>query len=281
MLPADRRFLFIAALPKSASSYAWLVISALQEQSGRANPNRSLGTLPDPFAPLTLGTLERFPQGGVYKSHAPANTSTFEALNSIGCKYVILFRDPADFIPALYCHLKSYPEELEENSLYFEAIFSEIQPAVLQMSLDEAMAYLINNGALRGALAWMTGWTKSRNERISSLVTYEDLVNNFDATLERLSHFVRKEPPSDDITRYLTHVMMSVASEGAAKSASHYPRGWTGTIGVWKQYFSSNNLQDYNRIVERHLAENPDSRYLLSIYPNLVLPRDAGSVVRR
>jgi hypothetical protein len=45
------KLIFIAALPKSTSSLMWLIVSALQEESSRANPNRVSEELPGPFSP--------------------------------------------------------------------------------------------------------------------------------------------------------------------------------------------------------------------------------------
>jgi hypothetical protein len=84
MHPNAGKLIFIAALPKSASSLAWLIVSALQEADGRANPSRQKGKLPHPLLPLTWDLLDRFPEGGTYKSHAPIYATTAGFLQLVG-----------------------------------------------------------------------------------------------------------------------------------------------------------------------------------------------------
>src|SRR5579862_293603 len=86
---------YLAALPKAASSFAWLVASALQEADGRARPERLPPETPDPYLPLPP-LRELLPTGGVYKSHAPWGEQTAGVLNSACCKYAVLLRHPAD-----------------------------------------------------------------------------------------------------------------------------------------------------------------------------------------
>jgi hypothetical protein len=297
--PNAGRFIFIAALPKSASSLMWLIVSTLQEQSGRANSNRQRGRLPHPQLPLTWDLLDNFPEGGTYKSHAPPTTEGF--LRAVGGKYVVLLRHPADFVPALYCHLQAelggrpapaHPADalpVEIRQKLAAAWWDDTPPrgapvpwivtvAPLPRSifapgvlLDAAMDACITDGVLLKAMQWMADWLRYRDQERSIVVTYEDLMGTFEPTIERLCAFIRGEPPTDDILQYLKHVTREVAREGSEKNPSYYPRGWTGSIGIWRSYLSEDNVAAYNKVVRGFLAGYPNASLLASVYPNLLI----------
>jgi len=300
MHPNAGKLIFIAALPKSASSLAWLIVSALQEADGRANPARERGKPPHPLLPLTWDLLDCFPEGGTYKSHAPILVTTASFLQLVGCKHVVLLRHPADFVPALYCHVRKelteppvstpaelLPPEVRDKVMHWTGgvlgrsaglrsrveTISPIRRSILEagVPLEEAMAYFINDGALLKSMQWMTDWLQYRDEEASIVVTYEQLMGDFEDTIGRLCSFIRGEPPNDDVMTYLKHVTREVAEEGDAKPSSDYPRGWTGSVGVWKQYFSADNARRYNEVVGAFLAHYPHAARLSSVYPDLLI----------
>ena len=49
-----------------------------------------------------------------------------------------------------------------------------------------------------------------------------------------------------------------------------YPRGYTGKIGVWKDYLNEDNKRAYDSVVNAFLKAHPHGKHLLEIYPNLV-----------
>jgi hypothetical protein len=300
MHPNAGKLIFIAALPKSASSMAWLIVSALQEADGRGNPARQKGKLPHPLLPLTWDLLDRFPEGGTYKSHSPIFATTAGFLQLVGCKHVVLLRHPADFVPALYCHLRAemteppvsssaelLAPEVRDKLMHWTAgtlgrgarprsrveTISPIPRSIFEagVPLDEAMACFITDGALLKSMQWMTDWLQYRDEEASIVVTYEQLMGDFDRAIGRLCTFIRGEPPNDDIMTYLKHVTREMAKEGHAKPSSKYPRGWTGSVGIWKQYFSADNARRYNEVVGGFLAHYPHAARLSSVYPDLLI----------
>lgn len=307
-LSGANKFIFLAALPKSASSLVWLLVSALQEKSGRANPNRVFGTLPSPYSSLNWDLLDRFSGGGTYKSHTPMSHETDVFLRYLGCKYLILLRHPADFIVALYCHFRGkifrlkqhninnqlddelYPEVRDKLMSFYGNDFNATKlnqstsgPWVYSLSpipwsilsldnpIEETLAYFITKGPLLKALEWMSDWLLARDEARSMVVTYEDLMENFDSTINHLACFIRGETPSIDIMEYFKSVLESVRKKGHAKSNVVYPYGWTGSVNIWKRYFSAENLLQYNKTVERFLNDYPHADKLLSVYPSLIL----------
>jgi hypothetical protein len=61
-----------------------------------------------------------------------------------------------------------------------------------------------------------------RDEALSLIMTYENLMDNFDSAINRLSYFIRGTTPSTDIMSYLTYVLKSVTDEGHAKPKINY-----------------------------------------------------------
>lgn len=300
MHPNAGKLILIAALPKSASSLAWLIVSALQEADGRANPGRQKGRLPHPLLPLTWDLLDRFPEGGTYKSHAPIYATTARFLQLVGSKYIVLLRHPADFIPALYCHLRAelagmkatdlaaaLPPELSDKLKNWTGeelsrnmplgpwidTISPVRRSILaaNVSLDAAMTHFIADGALLKSMQWMADWLEYRDREKSIVVTYEEVMGEFDRTIGRLCTFIRGEPPNDDVMAYLKHVTKAVAEEGHAKPSCNYPRGWTGSVGIWKRYLSADNVHSYNKVIGGFLAHYPHAARLLSVYPELLI----------
>ena len=133
------------------------------------------------------------------------------------------------------------------------------------------MTHLIADGALLKSMQWMADWLEYRVGEKSIVVTYEELMGDFNRTIEHLCTFIRGAPPNDDIMTYLKHVTKTVAEEGHAKPSSNYPRGWTGSVGIWRQYLSADNAQRYNQVVEGFLAHYPHAARLSSVYLDLLL----------
>ncbi len=266
---AQPGFIFIAALPKSASSYFWLVASALQEATWRANPARIRGPLPDPFSSLSLDVLGSFLEGGVYKSHAPCDESARSTLDVLGCKTITVLRHPADFLVALWCHLTAkgpigYTAE-------FRKVLGHLPVNFWRMDFDDGLARFITDGVLLRSLEWMSAWAMYSVSGKSVLVTYEDMMSNFEAVINRLSVFIREEQPTDDVMAYLREVRRQLAIEGNAKPSSHYPRGWTGEIGVWCKYMTGEHIRLYNEAVTRFISSSSRSAYLGAAYQDLAI----------
>jgi len=266
--PRDRAFIYISAIPKSASSLLWLLVSALQEPDGRANPYRLRGLFPAPYEPLTPDIMRLFPFGGTYKSHAPADTLTIQTLRQLACPYIISTRHPADFIPALFCHCKADLGK-STSSPGFVRLLGEIPKSVFEGPIEAAMSHLINNGALDGILTWILNWLEFRDPEMSTVLRYEDLIDDFELSINGLSNFLLGRTIDADTMTYLIRVTKEVYEAGQAKSRSQYHEGWTGGTGIWRRYFSKQNIRDYNKVIERHIKRYDTNQTVLSVYPDL------------
>ena len=272
-----RSFIFVAALPKSASSLMWLIVSALQEECGRADPGKMPLTCRR-FLPLQFELMDTFRRGGVFSGHAPLTFDTNLFLRATRCRYIVHLRHPADFIVALYCHgadgrlarfvpphvldrLSFAPAE-DERWIY---ALSAIDASIFDKDRsdpDEAIAHLLRDGPLFKAMAWMCDWLAYRDPNLSSVSTYEALMSGFDPAIDRLSHFVRGRPVDNYVMDYLKHVVNYEAERSKTKDRKRYPKGWTGEVGIWKRYFTQNDVSLYNKAVRRFLAYYPNAHTL-------------------
>jgi hypothetical protein len=276
----NEKFLYIAALPKSASSLVWLFVSALQESTGRPNPARQKGEAPNPFLSLQPEVLNLFPDGGTYKSHAPFNVDTARVLKETDCKYIVLLRHPADFVAALYCHMLGHvaqrAPDSEESARWIEGI-SPLRSDMFRpgVPIDDAIAYLLKEGGLFGALEWMAQWLACRSESRSIVVRYEDVMQRFDDTLERLSLFIRGAPAPEDVRAYLSSAV-AAGQTASSETAEKYPHGWTGRVGAWRSYFSDMNVELFNKTVAEFLSCHPSASSLAAVYPDLRISSESN-----
>ena len=114
----------------------------------------------------------------------------------------------------------------------------------------------------------MTDWLAHRDPGLSTVSTYEGLICDFDAAVNRLCLFIRGHEIDDYRLEYLRHVLAETADEGRRQDAERYPKGWTGAIGVWKNYFNSDNVAIYNDVVKQFLSSYPKAKALLTVYEN-------------
>jgi hypothetical protein len=279
-----RSFIYVAALPKSASSLMWLIVSALQEESGRADPGKLPNVSPSPFAPLQLELMDAFRRGGTFSGHAPLGFDTDIFLRATRCRYIVHLRHPADFVVALYCHGtddrlgRFIPAHLlaridTDDNVRWSYVLSAAETSLSNKDapLDEAIAHLLRDGVLFKAMAWMCDWLAHRDPERSMVCTYEGLMTDFDATIDRLCGFVRGAPIDDYRMDYLRYVTNYEAEQSKQKDLSRYPRGWTGEVGVWKRYFTNDHISIYNETVRQFLMCYPKAAALAAEYGDLTI----------
>jgi hypothetical protein len=279
-----KNFIYLTAMMKSCSTLMQLVLSAIQEPDSRAHLEKTAKVPANDFLPMSLEFLEEhFPNGGVFKNHAPIEYSNATFLKQTGCKYVALLRHPADHLAGLYCHMRGLPDRGEDpahwpsdrsTSWFFSA--GQYPRGCFRAEPDVAIDQLISCGYLFKILIWMADWIAFRHPEQSRLIRYEDILGGFDKIVTDLCWFIRGAAPDDDLMRYLRHVYQHETAEGESKSVrDNYPRGWTGHVGTWRDYFSPSNVRDYNLTVSKFVDAYPQARALLDTYPDLMISRTA------
>jgi len=51
-----------------------------------------------------------------------------------------------------------------------------------------------------------------------------------------------------------------------------YEHGWTGYVGVWKNYFSDDNRKDFINVLNNFLSYHPNAHFLLQTYRDIQDP---------
>jgi hypothetical protein len=302
--PLHQRLIFVAALPKSASR---LLVSTLAAM----HPNeryRMQAILPystgfvgiDATADLRHDVLENYSGGGIVHTHLSATSATRHALAHLGLGHVITVRHPADHVAAHYCHIRAlafvsdefqrlaeaepltnhfasdsqYEHDEEPSRLYFHDIIFPVDNRFFAptVELDDTIAHMIADGYLYHALSWIVGWQIKRIRNISAIVRYEDMVGNPENTLRRLNSRIYQSDSEDALTRGL-NVMRERVYEPSADPAA-YPRGPTGSKGIWRQYLSRRNRELYNKECKRFLAGHPYGALVKTLYDDLLISTD-------
>lgn len=283
------RFVYIPALPKSASSLMWLIVSTLQEESGRAAPEKMPSVLPSAYQPLHFDLMDMFPGGGVYTSHAPLNFDTNLFLRATLCRYIVHLRHPADYVVAQYCHgddggfPKFLPPDVLARLKFDEPrrwaySISAMDADIFDrdnVSPDDAIGRMLRDGPLFRTLAWMCDWLTHRDPKRSIVSTYEGVMTDLDEAANRLCLFVRGAAIDPYRLDYLRHVVASGAEAQAKKSPKRYPKGWTGEVGAWRRYFNPDHVSLFNETARRFLDSYPGADALAAVYPDLLLARHA------
>jgi len=257
----QNRFLVIAGLPKSGSTMFGDIISILTRMP------RGYGKymLPNSDSDLRLEMMLNFKNGGIMKFHPAPSGKNILVLNRLGSKYFIYVRHPIDQLVAIYCHhsIDNHPNEI---------IFDHIYPfhrKIYKLDLNDALSYFIKDGYLLNVLKWITDWLVFRNPNQSLLVKYEDLLNDFEKQIDKISMFLNGNNCSKATLDQCIHRIKSTKIPNNIKK---YPKGWTGNIGIWKKYFSEKNYSEYKSVIESFFKYYPNANLLLDVYGNLLNP---------
>jgi hypothetical protein len=267
-------FIYLTAMMKSCSSLMWAVLSAIQQHDNRAKPEKLQNISSNDFMPMSLEYRQKLPVGTVFKNHAPLEYHNNYFLKETGCKYVVLIRHPADQLVAFYCHTRGlFREKLQasiEQQASSEFAIGQYPLNVVTDDPHAAISSLIECGYLLKSLIWIADWIAFRHHSQSRLLRYEDIVGDFHAVVAQLCWFIRGRGPDEDLMDYLLHVFDHELSEGQKKNnLEKYPFGWTGRAGIWRDYFSEENISNYNEVINSWKKLYPPAEHVFAAYPDL------------
>ncbi len=270
------RLVIVPAIPKSASSVISSCIVEMMPipQTRRKAMARYMPPLCD--SDLRPALVKDFLEGGVLKCHPRATSNNLRALHLLGVKHIIILRHPIDQLTAHYCHILNSPEiekAVRDNRCLLRNPIYPLHTRMFQpdVEVEDSLQYLICKGFLHSSLLWMVDWLKFRDQNRSLVVKYEDFIQNRDTTLNNISLFLSGKELDDD-----TFMKCTAIADGnktrrlSSDSDRKYPRGWTGKIGTWKDYFSDENKKSYLSVVKGFLSCYPGVSLLLDVYPNLL-----------
>jgi len=255
-----KELLVIPAIPKSSSSIFGNAIVDIQEYYvDRSVRKYASYMIKNNDSDLRPSIIKEFKHGGVLKYHIPPSGKNLKVLDDLGLRYIILFRHPADVIASIYCNSLNLAQR--GQNLRHSIIHPVNHDVVVNSDMDKAINHLIMDGYLYAVLLWMTDWIRYRDKDNSVIVCYEDIINNPRDVFDKVIRFLYNKK-IDDI------IFKKCADRYANKKikTDNYPRGWTGKIGVWKDYFSESNKNNFNRVFSSFLL---DYKGVLSNYYKL------------
>ena len=268
----------VAALPKSASSVIGTGVAIIFGQGGGNNRRRyARYMLGNQTSNLRPEMAKDFRKGGVLKYHPKASTENLNTIELLGIRYIILFRDPADHIAAFFCHLNiNYQEQQNKPTIDKPRIFPNhifpIERKYFEMAgqPDKQINYLINGGYLFSALSFMTDWLRFRSNEKSLIARYEDFADNSTNFFNNISNFLIGQNITKETKTQIETTCNNAVRYSEEKNSFAYPRGYSGKIGTWKNYFNKKNRSDFNRVVKSFLESYPDASRLLDVYPDIM-----------
>ena len=203
------------------------------------------------------GMLYYFPNGGVLRGVFSPTGQNNLILNEVGCRKIVLARHPADRIVAQYCMR-----------------FNEYVDFDMEQGIDEVIA-----GSLPSNLDWLCGWVKRAKNREMLIVRYEDMMIDKTDHFTKIHDFLYPAPMGDELASEIKASYSRSGEGGSLRSGDLttrvYPKGYSGKVGIWRDYLTEVNVESYNTIVKRYLDANSDAARTLEIYPDLLLDKDA------
>jgi len=283
------RLVFVPALPKSASSVIGECISVIQgntESEARRYSSVRAGTgngmlahgkymIPNWDPNLRPEVVIDFPQGGVLKYHMHPNSSNLKVLDLLGTKYVVVCRHPADQLVALYCHYSGRNDReswISEGNILYDPVYP-LDGSVFELEgrPEEGLRYMIEEGYLAAVLKWASTWLKVRSQERSLVVRYEDFFTDQPETLRGIARFLGiSEISSSTIEKCGEVADVSAFTRKTDINQEKYRKGWSGKIGVWRDYLSKSQVELYRNTITNFLQVDPNGRLLLDLYPDLL-----------
>ena len=273
------RLVIVVAIPKSASSVIGSCVAEMLPASIDKTRGYASYMLNNRDSELRPELVRDFPNGGVLKYHTNPTGANLKVLDLLGVKYIVLLRHPIDQMVAQYCSVFGFDDVVVNNASgwIYDSIIPLRVDTLSPETPDESIKYLIENGYLTSALRWMIDWLRIRDPVRSKVVRYEDFVEDRRAMLNDVSRFIKGADVDDSTFEKSVAISESYSGTRDKTNGSLYPRGWSGKIGIWREYLSEENLNRYAHVVDGFCRNYPDSDMLISLYPSLLDPTGQGS----
>jgi len=234
--------IIIPAIPKSSSSIFGNVVVDMQEYYCKKSVRRYASyMLENNDSDLRPCIAREFKHGGVLKYHMPPSGKNLKVLDDLGLRYIILFRHPADVITSIYCNSLNLAQR--GDNLRHSIIHPINHNLIVNSNIEKAINHLIKDGYLNAVLLWMTNWIKYRDKSKSIVVKYEDIINNQKDTFNKIIQFLYNRNMDDALFR-----KCAARYTNKKVKTNNYPKGWTGKIGTWRDYFSESNKSNFTKV---------------------------------
>ena len=230
--------------------------------------------------------------GGIVSLHARPSGENLALLNLLGSKYVVNFRHPADNMVAIACGKYGANPNYSKDGNWAFTYQDPVKSSLYESEVDvkKKIGYLIHTGFLASTLSWIVGWLQFRDQQKSIVNRYEDFITDRRNSLVRIGKFLYGCEIKDSVIEQCDYVADNwgkrkwvqsqeeinsksgdrLASFASNSKTNKYPFGWTGEIGVWRNYYSKENKDAFTSVVDGFLRSHPQADILLDFYPDLL-----------
>jgi len=129
------------------------------------------------------------------------------------------------------------------------------------------------DGTLLESLQFVGKWLAKRDPQRSMVTTYEELINAPLDVLSRMNELYELGLTDQQISQIYDYAQPVTNRETGQDHSGYdktvYPLGWTGRIGIYKQYFSQENLQAFDRVFQAFCQASPWGDHIRQVYPDL------------
>jgi len=267
---------FIAAAPKSGSSY--IAGAVIMMQTDQFNVNANYRLYPDWWIHLSPShdwdlrpnmeqvLVENYDPilgdgGAVYKGHFWANQKNISVLQAAEGSCLVILRSPIDTLAAQYCSMLAEPEEAKYNPIYPLNYKGDIE------DVEAGIDYLINEGYLTHLIMFYSDWLYTAGLPDKHVILYEEFVENPAKVMAGLATEIEKPHDLGVLQRNME--MLTGFYTKKEIDPKIYPRGWTAGVDIWKNYYSDTNVKQFEQVWAGMMQGNPVRIALLDIlYPD-------------
>lgn len=270
----DGRLTCVFGVAKSASRRFSAMLATLNdERSQRRNLARLDYASRFRAFELRPDTAVEAPAGGVMHIQSHPTPPTLAALETLGARYVILLRHPADQVSAYTCYMRylRYRRMCAEAGLEVER---GVEPpgwrdAVAEMSV----AHFVEH-ALHRSLSLMADWLDWHGRQTpdartrGTVARFEDFVHDPRSCLSDTYHALHGRGPDPDLmAAALPRFPRSDAERARLNLPDVYPHGDTGHSGIWRHYFDDDTAARFQRVAHAFADLHPGAARLDEHYP--------------
>jgi len=274
------RLVVLPTLEKSASTLHEIILMRMLEiERGVAGYTPLVRSL---YGPISLaggvtahaGMLFYLLNGGVMRGIFDSSFSNFFFFNRrIKPKKIVLFRHPADRLVAVFCmNLRHLLEWENDKDISEGCILSNMLKGKYEVSAPGASIYCMG---IKTTLEWMDGWVKKYHPGNMLFCKYENMMDSFENHFQEIYKFLFNKEPTKDLLDEFKNISHKTKEGGEyqpgdMKSRS-YNKGYSGKVGIWRNYFSEEDIVFYNNTVEKYLSYCDEPDKMLELYPDLLL----------
>lgn len=269
------KIIVLPTLEKSSSTFhelmIWKMLVSNKNIFGYIPIVRSMS----PGGPLSLagrenlnpGMLLYLINGGILRGCFEPSFANEHFIHQIKAKSLILLRHPADRLVAQLCQ-------------YYWLIKKNMQSNNEDLSDEEIMQRMLAGKypklpGIKENIEWIGGWVEKSRRNNFAFIKYENMLVNLDAHVSKIYDYLYDEKITKEMLKEIKDLFLTTKQGGKNQPGvveqRVYKNGYSGKIGIWRNYFTTSHIKFYNKEVEKYLAYTNCPDEILKIYPDLLL----------